>query len=182
MKKNIIAIFALIALVGWGLYDSKSKPELMPQEELSEVKVGNQIGNMAPDFELTSLEGEPVKLSDYRGKKVLLNFWATWCPPCRAEMPHMEAFYKDYKDKDVVILGVNLTHTAKFASDVPEFVEEFGLTFPILLDNKGKVSDEFYQVIAYPTTFVIDSKGIISERFRGAINYEIMEKSTSKLR
>lgn len=181
MKRNVIAVIILLALIGWGVYDSQSKTEVMTQEELNEIKVGTQIGNLAPNFELLSLDGNKVQLSDYRGKKVLLNFWATWCPPCRVEMPHMEKFYNDYKDKDVVVLAVNLTHTEKSVTDVPIFVQDFGLTFPVVMDDNGGTSD-VYQVVAYPTSYMIDSNGIIREKFQGAINYDIMKKSVSNLK
>lgn len=88
-------------------YDKMDDPEDLP--------VGLEKGNLAPDFELTDMEGSPVKLSDYRGKAVLLNFWASWCPPCRAEMPHMEKLYNKYKDENFDILAVNLTNTEKIA-------------------------------------------------------------------
>ncbi|CAM3792291.1 peroxiredoxin family protein [Marinicrinis lubricantis] len=185
MKKNVIAIIVILALVGWGIYDSRDSQSNLEasnstQKETAEVKVGTQVGNMAPDFQLVSLDGEEVKLTDYRGKKVLLNFWATWCPPCRVEMPHMEKFYNDFKTEEVVILGVNLTHTEESVANVPIFVADFGLTFPIVFDEKGQVS-KLYQVVAYPTTYLIDSDGIIREKFQGAINYEIMDQSVSKM-
>ena len=116
-------------------------------------------GFYAPDFMLDTLQGEQVKLSNLRGKIVVVNFWTTWCPPCRAETPALETAYESYKDSDVVILGVNLTDQDSL-KDVESFVQEFGLTYPILLDRDGAVG-LLYQLNGLPTTFFISHEGII---------------------
>ncbi len=181
MRKNSIAIIAVLILAVWGIYDySKDRTATNNEQQTTEeVVVGIKKGNMAPDFELLNITGQPMKLSDFAGKKVILNYWATWCPPCRAEMPHMEKIFKD-NEEDVVVLAVNLTNTEQNRDQVSNFVEDFGLTFPIVMDEKGDVSST-YQVIAYPTTYIIDSQGIIQEVFQGAINYDIMEKAISRI-
>ncbi|MBU8771162.1 TlpA disulfide reductase family protein [Cytobacillus oceanisediminis] len=153
-------------------YDKMEDPEDLP--------VGLEKGNLAPDFELTDMEGNPVKLSDYRGKAVLLNFWASWCPPCRAEMPHMEKLYNKYKDENFDILAVNLTNTEKNSGDAEKFVKELGLTFTIPMDVKGEAGSE-YNIMAYPTSYFIDSDGVIREKVLGALNEEYMEKEIKKL-
>lgn len=149
-------------------------------EDPEELPVGLEKGNRAPDFELIDIEGNPVKLSDFRGKAVLLNFWATWCPPCRAEMPHMEKLYKKYKDEKFDIVAVNLTNTEKNSGDAKKFVEELGLTFTIPMDEKGVAGAE-YEVLAYPTSYFIDSDGVIRGKVLGALNEEYMEKEIRKL-
>jgi peroxiredoxin len=116
-------------------------------------------GFLAPDFTLDTPDGSKVTLSELRGQIVLINLWATWCPPCRAEMPALENSYKQYKDSGVVILGVNVTNQDS-EKDVPSFVEEFGLTFPILLDRDGSVS-ALYQLRGLPTTYFVNREGII---------------------
>lgn len=189
MKKNLLAIIVLIGLVGYGVYDyvSGNKEETNRRHANEEqtrlpsddVPIGIEKGQRAPDFTLNDLNGSPIRLSNYLGKKVLINFWASWCPPCRAEMPHMQQFYEDYKD-NTVILGVNMTATEERSEDIRPFVEEFGLTFPIVLDKEGNLMGD-YVVIAYPTTYVIDEQGIIRDVFRGAINYEIMQKTIEEL-
>ncbi|MDM5229597.1 TlpA disulfide reductase family protein [Cytobacillus sp. NJ13] len=153
-------------------YDKMDDPEDLP--------VGLEKGNLAPDFELTDMEGSPVKLSDYRGKAVLLNFWASWCPPCRAEMPHMEKLYNKYKDENFDILAVNLTNTEKNSGDAEKFVKELGLTFTIPMDVKGEAGSD-YNIMAYPTSYFIDSDGVIREKVLGALNEEYMEKEIKKL-
>ncbi len=179
LKKSMISIILLLGLVVYGGYDllQKSSQEAGRQSraDVANLETGTQKGQLAPDFSLTDLNGKQVSLADYAGKKVLVNFWATWCPPCRVEMPHMQKFYEDYEAKDVVILGVNLTPTEKNRSVVQDFIQEQQLTFPIVLDQEGEVS-QAYKVVAYPTTYFLDADGVIREKFQGAINYDVMEK------
>jgi len=120
-----------------------------------------QQGFPAPDFELKTTEGEIIKLSDLRGQAVLVNLWATWCPPCRAEMPAIEKVYNEYRDEGFAVLAVNMTYQDTF-SDIAPFVEEYGLTFPILLDETGEVGTA-YQLRSLPSSFFIDRDGIIRE-------------------
>ena len=116
-------------------------------------------GFFAPDFKLDALQGEPIHLSDLRGKIVVVNFWTTWCPPCREETPALEAAYASYKDRGLVMLGVNLTDQDSL-KDVESFVQEFRLTYPILLGRDGAVG-LLYQLNGLPTTFFINREGII---------------------
>lgn len=116
-------------------------------------------GFLAPDFTLDTLDGNQVTLSELRGRIVVINFWATWCLPCREETPALEKAYKQYKDSDAVILGVNLTNQ-DLVRDVESFVQEFGLTYPILLDREGSVG-YLYQVNGLPTTFFLNREGVI---------------------
>lgn len=184
-EKNWIAIIVLLGLIGWGVYDYMTKADVNPitagesAMEDDSVPIGLKVGNRAPDFTLYNLDGNEVKLSDYRGKTVLLNFWASWCPPCRLEMPHMEKFYAKYADKDAVVLAVNMTHLEEGKEHVKSFLEDFGLTFPHALDETGRITDQ-YQVIAYPTTYVLNAKGVITQRFQGAIDHNIMKEAYSK--
>lgn len=116
-------------------------------------------GFLAPDFTLDLLTGDQVALSELRGKVVVVNFWATWCLPCRVETPALEKAYEQYKDSGLVILGVNLTNQDSI-SEVEAFVQEFALTYPVLLDRDGAVS-YLYQIQGLPTTFFINREGII---------------------
>lgn len=139
--------------------------------------VGVDMGEIAPDFELTTLDGEKVKLSDFKGEKVLVNFWATWCPPCRAEMPDME---KLHNDKDIKILAVNLTDTESDLDAVKKFVDEVGATFTIPLDDESETAIN-YDVIAYPTTYMLDENGRIQFKSLGALNYDQMRQEVEKM-
>lgn len=122
-------------------------------------------GFSAPDFTLSTLDGGSAALSDYRGSVVVVNFWASWCPPCRKEMPAIQAAASAYPPKELTILGVNSTAQDNLA-DVQAFVAEHGLTFPILLDKTGEVSS-LYQVRALPTTYFIDQDGVIQKVIYG---------------
>ncbi|CEI83032.1 thiol:disulfide interchange protein tlpA [Oceanobacillus oncorhynchi subsp. incaldanensis] len=206
MKKWIFTMI-IVGMIGWALYDfidssRQSTDEFVPVEENSSVEedvreqleaadneegdsaagenteVGLEVGNMAPDFELQTLAGETVKLSDYRGKKVMINFWATWCPPCRAEMPDMEAFYQD---KDIVILAVNLTETENNLQQVQDFVNEYELTFPILLDEKIEVAEQ-YMIQPIPTSYMINSNGVVAFKAFGSLNYDFMVQEFEKMK
>lgn len=120
-----------------------------------------RAGFAAPDFELPAADGQAVRLSDLRGQPVLLNFWASWCPPCQAEMPAMQQVHLAYADRGYVVLAVNTTYQDA-ESDALAFVRDRGLTFPILFDRDGSAA-RLYEVRAMPTSFFIDAQGIIRE-------------------
>ncbi|HAX68990.1 MAG TPA: TlpA disulfide reductase family protein [Anaerolineales bacterium] len=120
-----------------------------------------QAGFSAPDFTLQTTSGETYTLSDLKGNAVLVNLWATWCPPCRAEMPAMQKLYEEYKDQGFVVLAVNST-VQDNPLEIPPFLEEFGITFPVLLDHTGDVT-RAYQVRSLPSTYFINRLGIITE-------------------
>lgn len=115
------------------------------------------VGKPAPDFTLKDLDGRTHRLSDHRGQVVFINFWATWCPPCRSEMPSMEALYQIYRDKGLVMLAVNYKESPQ---RVREFMQDFGLSFPALLDRDGKVTRS-YGIRGIPATFIVDTQGIV---------------------
>lgn len=116
-------------------------------------------GFLAPDFTLDLLGGGDITLSELRGKPVMVNLWASWCPPCRAEMPAIQKVYQDYQELGLIVLGVNATNQDNEA-DAAAFVREYGLTFPIPLDRDGSISIR-YDLRGLPTTFFIDHNGII---------------------
>jgi cytochrome c biogenesis protein CcmG/thiol:disulfide interchange protein DsbE len=120
-----------------------------------------QVGFTAPGFTLDSLAGQPIALSDLRGKVVVLNLWASWCPPCRAEMPALNAVYQKFRDQGLIVLGVNTTfqddETSARAS-----IRDWGVTFPIVFDRDGATSRQ-YRVQAMPTTFFIGRDGVIRD-------------------
>lgn len=120
-----------------------------------------QQGFPAPYFELKTLEGESVKLSDLRGQAVLVNLWATWCPPCRAEMQSLEEMHQEYKEQGFVVLAVNMTQQDD-PSAISPFAEKLALTFPILLDETGAVA-KAYQMQSLPSSYFIRRDGMINE-------------------
>ena len=127
------------------------------------AEVSAREGAQAPNFVLNTLAGETVSLSDLRGQVVVLNFWASWCPPCRAEMPAIQQVYDTYREQGLVVLAVNVREPD---SQTAEFVAEMQLTFPILTDHDGSVF-ETYRVRSLPTTFFIDREGVIQEMVLG---------------
>ncbi|PEB56815.1 thiol:disulfide interchange protein [Bacillus pseudomycoides] len=191
MWRKLTIVIVLLCLAGYAVYEQSGKNKKQLSEEpvkseaaMKEViaKNGIEVGKIAPDFELSKLDGTTVKLSDLKGKKVILNFWATWCGPCQQEMPDMEAFYKTYKD-DVEILAVNYTvsERANGEEKVKQFAKEKGLTFPVLLD-KDISATTTYKVITIPTSYFVDTKGVIQDKFIGPMTQKEMEKRIEKLK
>jgi len=133
-----------------------------PQGSLTEGKIpAPQAGFLAPQVELSDLDGKITRLADLRGQVILLNIWATWCPPCRAEMPAIERVYEEYRQQGFNVLAVNSTAQDE-AAQVAPFAAEYGLTFPVLLDESGLVTRS-YQVKSLPTSFFIGRDGVIRE-------------------
>lgn len=163
MKRWIsaIVIFSLILLFGRELfhtfYESKERTPIQTMQ--------------ATDFTLPSLNGGERSLHQEQGKVVILNFWASWCEPCKTEMPHFQTFYESYK-KDVEILAVNVTSKDKVAN-VKQFVEEHALTFPILLDESGETST-MYGAFALPTTIILDREGNIHQEIVGPMDETLL--------
>lgn len=143
----------------------------------SMVEFGLSAGNTAYDFELEDMEGNTVRLSDFRGKKVFLNFWASWCPPCRVEMPHLQEFHEE--QDDVVVLGVNVLSSESDPENVPAFVEDYGLTFTNVYGTTD-ITD-LYRVESLPTSYLIGSNGIIYERVVGPVTKDILEAKFSMI-
>jgi cytochrome c biogenesis protein CcmG, thiol:disulfide interchange protein DsbE len=134
------------------------------------------VGHPAPDFVLQTLDGEPVRLSDFRGKPVILNFWASWCGPCRAEIPALQAAWQKVEG-DAVILGVDVQENPRIVS---AFAIERGMTYPIVLDASGEVYRS-YRIYALPTTYFIDARGIVSELYTGALNVPLIQRRVEEL-
>lgn len=139
-------------LGGWGFAMSKA-----PKTSVEEPQE-------AIDFTLKDLKGKTHTLSDYKGKLVFLNFWATWCPPCRAEMPSMQKMYEESDKDKFVMLAVNLREPA---NKVEDFAQKNGYTFPILLDSSGRIGSK-YRVHSIPTTFIVDQGGKLVAKISGS--------------
>jgi peroxiredoxin len=131
----------------------------------TDVQIGISEGQRAPDFDLEMLDGRKVSLSDYRGQVVLLNFWATWCEPCRAEIAAMEAVLQARQGEPFVVLGVNYQESRE---EVRPFVVEVGMTYPILLDATGRVM-QTYRAPGLPMSVVVDWEGVIQVRHAGVL-------------
>src|SRR5699024_6120200 len=198
MKKVVLILVfvGVLGMVGWTVYDFvdvedneesddsggiiTSEPAQNENGEVNNLAddVGLGKGEKAPDLELKTLDGEKVKLSDYEGEKVIVNCWATWCPPCREEIPDLQKLYDHY---DVEILAIDLTDSESSLDVVEECVyDEYEMTFPVLLDETSEVAN-MYQVMAYPTSYMVDTEGYIQFLAMGAMEYEQMKEELEKL-
>jgi cytochrome c biogenesis protein CcmG, thiol:disulfide interchange protein DsbE len=131
------------------------------------------VGKEAPDFVLPNLNDKSVRLSDYRGKVVFLNFWATWCKPCREEMPSMEVLYKNFDRDGLVVLAVSIDRVTT-KKDIPPFISSMNLTFPVLVDSWGQ-TDKRYKLMGVPETYIIDQQGILREKIIGPRDWTVLD-------
>jgi thiol-disulfide isomerase/thioredoxin len=165
----VLVVLSLLCIGGgvWQLQQNRqvstSQAASAPVESLSQ----------ATDFRLTALDGSQVQLSSLHGKVVLLNFWATWCPPCKAEMPDLDALHRQYGPQhDFTVVGVNL---AESQAAVAAFSRQYNLSFPLLLDSNGTVSDQSYNIRSLPTSIIIDRQGKARDMWIGQISREAMK-------
>lgn len=154
----LLLLFASLALAGCS----------EQQDEQPRATSGVGKGQQAPDFTLSDMQGKKVSLADFRGKVVLINFWASWCPPCRKEMPSMERLYRQYQQQGLVILAVNVEKNG--AQAVQRFLQQTPYSFPILLDTDAEVQNR-YKVFRFPESFIIDRNGKVVEKVIGAIDW-----------
>ncbi len=159
--------------LGWIAYSQEEAASPSGEEGLTEAPIA---GYLAPGFTLTSTLGEQIVLADYRGQPVVLNFWATWCPPCRAEMPEFQSASVKYNGQ-VTILGVD-------QGEPPSIVADFGsalsITYPLLVDQENVASRD-YNVTALPTTVFIDGRGVVREITTGMVSKAVLEDRIERL-
>jgi peroxiredoxin len=157
-QKYLILFSLVLLLLGAGWIWISRTPIGSDTEQASRIP---RAGFKAPEFEALTIDGGEVKLSDYQGQPVILNLWASWCPPCRAEMPALEEVYLFYRDQGLVVLALNLT-TQDSEEAAMKFISELGVNMPILLDTSGEAA-RIYESGALPTTYFIDRFGTINE-------------------
>lgn len=136
-----------------------------------------KVGEPAPDFALPTPDGETVRLSDFRGQPVLVNFWATWCPPCEQEMPDIEALYQKYRDQGLEVIAVDQQESS---AAVQQYFDDRNLTFQPVIDSTGEVFN-IYRVVALPTSYFIDAEGIVRFQHRGMMTAEQMENYAAQV-
>lgn len=174
MKKNfivpalVVLIVIVFAAIRYSAFDSTA-----------DAGTGGEKWELeqAPDFELLDMDGTKVRLSDFKGKVIILDFWATWCPPCRMEIPHFIELYRDYKGQGLEVIGIALRQGIK---DVRPFYEKNDINYTVLLDD-GKVDGLYGGVRAIPTTFVIDRDGRITKKYIGYKDKGVFEKDIREL-
>ena len=170
----ILVIGAIAAAIWWLEYRPQDDDTSTSGERFGPValpaalapagaEVNPKKGDLAPDFLLETLEGGELRLSDLRGQAVVLNFWATWCAPCRREIPQLVAAYDENREQGLVVVGVNLQENRGIIRD---YAEGFGMEFPIAIDRDGRVGDR-YRLLGLPTTFFIDREGVVRSVFTG---------------
>jgi len=179
MLKQLWKPLALILVIGIMAVDlildrrvtAQVQAESGANSALADLPVGTNTGELAPDFIATTLDGETVKLSDLRGKVVLVNLFASWCGPCRAEAPHLVEAYNQANHDEIVIIGLNLQETPEA---VAAFRDDFGIPFPLVLDEDGRLTKTIYQPIGLPTSWFIDQDGVVRFVFAGAMTQEML--------
>lgn len=167
MSKTLRVILALLTL---GLLITSCAGGSGPQTAT--------VGQPAPDFKLQNPDGESISLSDFKGKPVLINFWASWCAPCVSEMSYLEEIYDEWSDKGLMLLAIN---NGESSATVESFLQDNNLSFPVVLDTKAVIVRK-YNIQFLPTTFFIDKDGIIQEKVIGAFpSKAAIEKRLSKI-
>ena len=172
-----LALFTLVAIIAVAASGcASSSVEIAGEPQDSTRSTGINIGDLAPDFTLADLDGNPITLSDFQGNTVFINFWATWCPPCRKEMPNIESLYQDYKDSDVIVIGVDIKESV---DKVREFTQKGGYSWIFVIDDTYKVTRD-YAVNAIPTSYFLDKEGIIRAVHIGYMTRAAMEANLAK--
>jgi len=162
---------ALIAASGYIILQ-----DIPSQTDFSTVPVETNFA--APEVNLTDIQGISHSLTDYRGQVVLVNLWATWCPPCKEEMPTLQAFYNKYRDKGFVIIAIN---DGDPTSDVLQFVKEYQLSFPVWLDPTYYATEQAFKTLNLPSSFVIDRNGTVRLSWVGGIDRKALDKYITPL-
>ncbi len=164
MKKTVFSVMVLLVLIGVTLYFNFSNSD---NKTISNSEIKASKGYLAPNFTISDVDGNKVSLSEFKGKPVFINFWASWCPPCKEEMPFIEEAYKKHKDQ-ITFLMINVIETDTI-SDLQAFMNENQFTFPVQLDKKNLVTD-LYQVYGFPTSYFINKNGIITDKVAGGMS------------
>jgi len=175
VKRNALVFVALVVAIMAMLASGKYLDRTRRHGALK--LVGDVQGVTAPDFSLVSLDGRKVSLSEFRGKAVLLNFWATWCPPCKVEMPWFVDLQRQYGKDGLVVLGVAMDDSEP--ATIAKFASSMGVNYPVLLGT-DKVSDDYGDVQYLPTTFYIGRDGMIVDKMTGLLDRKDIEGAVKK--
>jgi len=163
---SFIIFFAFVSILVWGAIRSGNiSSNLIVNEQMDEIKLDNIL---AKDFELFDLNGNAIKLSDYKGKLILLDFWSTWCPPCRIEAPELQKVYKEMKDHNIEFIGIAVWDEEE---KIKDFIKEFNVNYPNLVDANGRVAID-YGVRGVPEKYLINREGFLVSKIAGPISYE----------
>ena len=169
MSSKRLIIYAIVALCLLGLYVAGRRTAQKPKPTAP--------GNAAPEFTVTDIDGKKLALSDYKGKVVLLDFWATWCTPCRAEIPHFVEMQQKYGPQGFQVVGISMDDDAK---PVKEFYRQFNMNYPVAVGD-DKLAQSFGGVLGLPVNFIIDREGRIHAKYLGATDVSVIDKAVSDL-
>jgi len=169
MSSKRLIIYGIVALCLLGLYVAGRRTAQKPKPTAP--------GNAAPEFTVTDIDGKKLALSDYKGKVVLLDFWATWCTPCRAEIPHFVEMQQKYGPQGFQVVGISMDDDAK---PVKEFYRQFNMNYPVAVGD-DKLAQSFGGVLGLPVNFIIDREGRIHAKFLGATDVSVIDKAVSDL-
>jgi len=175
VNRNAIVITVVIAAVALMLFAGVRMAR--PKAGVLKLNPVGKNGSVAPDFELKSLDGAQVRLSDFRGKAVLLNFWATWCAPCKIEMPWFVDLQKQYASQGLQVIGVAMDDSGE--DTIAKFARQMGVNYPVLI-GKEAVGDAYGGVEFLPTTFFIDRQGKVVDRVFGLVSHSDIEDDVKK--
>ena len=169
MSSKRLIIYGIVALCLLGLYVAGRRKAQKPKASAS--------GSLAPDFNLTAIDGKKLSLADYKGKVILLDFWATWCTPCRAEIPHFVEMQEKYGPQGFQVVGISMDDDAK---PVREFAREYKMNYPIAVGD-DKLAESFGGVLGLPVNFIIDREGRIRSKYLGATDVSVFDKEVGDL-
>jgi peroxiredoxin len=174
-RKRVLPIiflgFGLLFIAAAAYFMLQSSSNSAPPSDLSAIPV--KMDYPAPELSLTDLDGHSTSLTDYRGKVILVNLWATWCPPCKEEMPALQTFYRTHADDGFAVVAIN---DGDPSSDVVQFVKDYKLSFPVWLDPTYIATEKKFKTMNLPSSFVIDRDGQVVLSWVGGINLQTLEK------
>ena len=166
-KRIVIWLIVLLCLVGLYVFSRHRTPQPKPAAS----------GNLAPDFTVTDLDGRKLTLSDFKGKVVLLNFWATWCAPCRTEIPHFVEMQNKYGPQGFQVIGISMDDNAK---PVREFYQQYQLNYPVAVGD-DKLAERFGGILGLPVNFILDREGRVHAKHLGATDVSVFDDEVSEL-
>jgi len=173
--KPLVLILVIVIMAADVFFDrraiAQSQTEAAVQSDL-DLPVGTKVGELAPNFTGTTLDGETIHLSNLPGKTVLINVFASWCGPCRLEMPHLVEAADQFGDQEVVFVGINLQENPEA---VKAFRDEFNVQFPLVLNEDGSLTNNLYTPIGLPTSWFIDQDGVVRYVFAGAMTRDVLQ-------
>lgn len=173
--KPLVLILVIGIMATYVFLDQRAIAQTQTEAEVQsdlDLPVGTKVGELAPNFTGTTLDGGTIRLSDLRGKTVLINVFASWCGPCRLEMPHLVEAADQFGNQEVVFVGINLQEKQEA---VEVFRDEFNVKFPLVLNENGSLTNNLYTPIGLPTSWFIDQDGVVRYVFAGAMTREVLQ-------